>query len=156
MVERLEHPLKALLPIEVTFSGIITLVKSLHPLNALLPILVTLLGITTESKDVQAINAFSSMVSTPFGIFTFSNALQLVKAPAPMLVGSDNVYLTSCSPVVSKVCPVSMDAVSMSSISTLVNDEVLLRIFVGADIVATLNVATTLVSAGNGLKWLSS
>lgn len=72
---------KALLPIAVTLSGIVSDVKLEHPLNAPLWISITDLGIMIDDKLVHPENAHSPISLTEFGIVTDVSPVQSPKVP---------------------------------------------------------------------------
>jgi hypothetical protein len=74
-VVRLEHPKKALSPIEFTLSGIVTDVRLLQFIKAKVPIEVNEEGKFTEINFSHPLNVFSPKVSTPSGMVTDFNPL---------------------------------------------------------------------------------
>ena len=71
---------KALLPMEVTEEGIVTLVSEEQPSNALVSILVTVLGISIDLSHVQLLNKLLGIALIPFPKVTVSIESQAVKA----------------------------------------------------------------------------
>jgi len=77
---------KALLPMLVTLSGIVTLVRLLQLKNILGSMLVTLSGTVMLVRLLQREKAEAPMLVTLSGIMMFVRLLQEAKAPLPMLV----------------------------------------------------------------------
>ena len=110
--------LKASLPMLITLSGIVTLVRLLHSSNADFPMLVTLSGIVTLVRLVHHLNAPFSMLVTLSGIVTLLRLVHLQNASSPILATLSGI-VTLLSLVHHLNAPFSM-LVTLSGIVTLV------------------------------------
>jgi hypothetical protein len=108
------HQTNAPLPMEVTLSGITTLVREVHQTNAELPMLVTLFGMTTLAREVQFLNAELPIEVILFGITTSVREVQLENATSPMFV-TPEANVTEKSVLPHLLSPTAESAVSTSA-----------------------------------------
>ena len=94
------QPLKALLPITVTLSGILIFTKAVHEEKASEPIDVTESEIEISLNDLHMLNAWLPILVTVSGILTFLSLSQPMKRlPTTLLIPVSNLICSNPDPI---------------------------------------------------------